>query len=232
MKTTAISFSLTLCLTLTGAACSTEPGDAEEVTARLYGSPIGDQLGPGGFLYSRQSLKNNGYELVMQHDCNLVLYDFKDANNCDQASHTRVLWASNTSGRGATDSCFATMQADGNLVVYTGNWQAIWASGTDGAASGGTLKLQSDGNAVIYVGASAKWATGTNVNPSGDPRRCTLEKTYCCSGAVSASTKRVRSSNCYLLLNNTSCLDGYGTVSCNAYTYEILDQNGRLDCAN
>jgi hypothetical protein len=166
-------FALTLAAALASAACSPEePGAATETrSADLVGTPVGDTLVPGQTLASRQSLFINGYELVMQWDCNLVLYDLKDQNDCDVSPFYQVLWASGTDGRGGADTCRATMQTDGNFVVYTGG-QALWASGTNGNANGGSLVLQGDGNAVIYVGTSARWATGTDVNPGPRTRTC------------------------------------------------------------
>jgi len=56
----------------------------------------------------------------------------------------------------------AVMQGDGNFVVYDGDSQPLWASGTDGHP-GAYLSVQNDGNMVIYdVNGSALWASGTN----------------------------------------------------------------------
>ena len=76
--------------------------------------------------------------LIMQTDCNLVLYN----------NHTAV-WSSNTStntagakdsllpdpaGQGNYNNCYAAMQGTGNLVVYAptypGGQRALWDSGT------------------------------------------------------------------------------------------------------
>ena len=54
-----------------------------------------------------------------------------------------------------------TMQNDCNLVLYDNN-RAVWASGTNGRASGCVLKMQSDGNLVIYSGSRVIWASNTN----------------------------------------------------------------------
>jgi len=57
---------------------------------------------------------------------------------------------------------FAVMQGDGNFVVYDGDWQPYWATGTDGHP-GAYLSVQNDGNMVIYdVDGTALWASGTN----------------------------------------------------------------------
>ncbi|MFL1376434.1 MULTISPECIES: hypothetical protein [unclassified Nocardiopsis] len=50
------------------------------------------------------------------------------------------------------------MQADGNLVQYSGG-RALWASNTAGNR-GAELSVQSDGNVVIYRGGTPIWSTG------------------------------------------------------------------------
>jgi hypothetical protein len=78
------------------------------------------------------------YQLIMQHDGNLVIYDV--------AGHP--LW--NTQSYGHVGA-YAIMQNDGNLVVYQGS-QALWNSGTGGNPGGYYyLCFQTDGNLVIYA---------------------------------------------------------------------------------
>lgn len=52
------------------------------------------------------------------------------------------------------------MQSDGNLVLYSPNGSAVWASGT-GGHPGAHLTMQNDGNLVIYSGSTPLWATNT-----------------------------------------------------------------------
>jgi hypothetical protein len=75
--------------------------------------------------------------LVMQGDCNLVLYP-GGAGGAFWASNTNE-GTSSTPEPGVTpgspyDGCFAAMQTDGNMVVYAPNYpggeRALWASGT------------------------------------------------------------------------------------------------------
>ena len=64
-----------------------------------------------------QLVSGNGrVKLVLQDDGNLVLYRTDDG---------RALWASNTAGRPAAS---ASMQSDGNFVVYGQDGLAHWAS--------------------------------------------------------------------------------------------------------
>ncbi|CAA7392110.1 unnamed protein product [Spirodela intermedia] len=120
----------------------------------LLSSPCSarNTLRSGQTLTQRQSLNYNNYVFTMQSDCNLVLYD------------GGAVWASGTNGRGT--NCRATMQSDGNFVIYTGS-RAVWATNTNGGIADYVLILQPDRNVVIYEGARAIWATGTNVFGAG-----------------------------------------------------------------
>jgi hypothetical protein len=108
-------------------------------------------LAPGQTLTAGQSrvTADGHYTLVMQGDGSLVEYV-----NAAGAPR-RAVWSTRTQGTGLR----ATMQADGNLVVYTAEDEVAWASGTDGHP-GAQLVLQPDGNLVIYAGADALWASG------------------------------------------------------------------------
>ena len=77
-----------------------------------------DKLSAGERLTAGQSLTspNGKYDLTMQTDGNLVLYD----------SASQAVWNSKTYGHpGAT----LAVQNDGNLVVYSGS-SPLWASNT------------------------------------------------------------------------------------------------------
>jgi hypothetical protein len=106
----------------------------------------GETLGMGESLISR----SGSYELRMQGDGNLVAY--RDG--------MRPVWASKTDGHpGAT----ATMQEDGNLVIYLSN-SPIFASKTDGNP-GSILRIQNDGNIVIYKDKTPIWKNGAVLLP-------------------------------------------------------------------
>ncbi|MGL4635522.1 MAG: hypothetical protein ACRCWF_06055 [Beijerinckiaceae bacterium] len=77
----------------------------------------------------------------------------------------------------ANEKFFAVFQADGNFVVYRGtptsNQGAIWASGTNKKANGGSVQMQSDGNLVVYrPDGKARWSSATHT--SGVNRPMTL----------------------------------------------------------
>jgi murein DD-endopeptidase MepM/ murein hydrolase activator NlpD len=104
------------------------------------------ELTPGQWLEINQYLQsNNGrYRLYQQGDGNLVLYD--------EGQGHKALWSSGTNGR---PGAHTVMQADGNLVVYSGA-TGVWSTHTNGW-TGARLSLQDDGNLVIYSGSTAVW---------------------------------------------------------------------------
>ncbi|MFD9698593.1 LysM peptidoglycan-binding domain-containing protein [Lentzea sp. NPDC059081] len=110
-----------------------------------------DTLQAGQELTRGQQLTTaNGYMLTLQSDGNLVL-----------SENTGTVWASGTDGKGAVR---ATLQDDGNFVLYAGDDSAVWATGTQGN-EGSRLVLQDDRNLVVLAGdGSAKWASGTNTD--------------------------------------------------------------------
>ncbi|WP_051969949.1 ricin-type beta-trefoil lectin domain protein [Kitasatospora azatica] len=112
------------------------------VTSRGY------SIAEGTVLRAGDSVQSKAGHLDMQPDGNLVLYSKVTG---------RALWSTNTWGRpGAT----ATMQTDGNFVLYGPDGRALWASGTPGQR-GANLVLQDDDNLVLYVGGKAPWASHT-----------------------------------------------------------------------
>ncbi|KAF3774760.1 Mannose-specific lectin 3 [Nymphaea thermarum] len=99
------------------------------------------------YLLPGQSLATGDDALVMQSDCNLVLYRKGTA-----------IWASGTSGRGT--NCILSMQNDGDLVIYQDGDQ-VWNAGAGGKTRRHyVLALGRDGNLGIYGGAV--WDTNTS----------------------------------------------------------------------
>ena len=102
-----------------------------------------DALGPKDRLRS----PSGQFQLVLQTDGNLVLYDGQTA-----------IWATGTSGQTASQ---AAMQADGNLVLVGPGGAVVWEARTAGHP-GARLVLQDDGNAVVYaLDKRPLWSTGT-----------------------------------------------------------------------
>ncbi|MEO8878447.1 MAG: phage tail tip lysozyme [Polyangiaceae bacterium] len=88
------------------------------------------------------------YDLAMQTDGNLVLYE----------KGKGALWSTHTNG---TDGFAAIMQSDGNFVLYGSKSDPLWSSRTNGH-NGADLAVQTDGNLVVYGGSRALWNSGTN----------------------------------------------------------------------
>lgn len=107
--------------------------------AGLASSSSGPAVWKGGVtLGSGQSLVsgNGANVLVMQGDGNLVLL-----------RQGVPVWNSGTHNH---PGAYATMQTDGNLVVYSSAGAPLWYSGT-GGNPGAVTYLQDDGNVVIYT---------------------------------------------------------------------------------
>jgi subtilase family serine protease len=116
--------------------------------AGLPNSSSGPAVWNGGMTLSGgQSLTsgNGANVLVMQGDGNLVLM----RQGVPQ-------WSSSTYNH---PGAYATMQADGNLVVYSSGGAPLWYSGTSGNPGAATY-LQDDGNIVIYA-RMPSWSSNT-----------------------------------------------------------------------
>ncbi|MFI5531438.1 hypothetical protein ACIA8O_23185 [Kitasatospora sp. NPDC051853] len=119
-------------LALTGAAAlaagalltAGAPAQAANTYCAEPVQPGAARLGAGQTLTAGQSVNVAGETLVMQQDGNLVLRLTAPGNPSGPP-----LWHSNTWGN---DGAYATMQADGNFVVYRQNGTALWSSGTYG----------------------------------------------------------------------------------------------------
>ncbi|MEH2249217.1 hypothetical protein [Nostoc sp.] len=112
-------------------------------------------LYPGEYLFPNQYLisPNRRYKLLQQSDGKFVLYDLSTP------SKTR-LWSSNTFNKPIS---YTVIQSDCNLVNYTYNGTALWASSSNGKGYNNCrLQVQDDGNLVIYRGNNVPvWQTGT-----------------------------------------------------------------------
>lgn len=93
--------------------------NSENSTSVKCGS-IGNTLNKGSSITRCQSLKSSdgSYELKMQEDGNLVLY-----NNLTSTP----LWASKTNNK---DGKNLILQEDGNLVLYNSSNRPLWATNT------------------------------------------------------------------------------------------------------
>ncbi|GAA2842748.1 hypothetical protein GCM10020220_034780 [Nonomuraea rubra] len=109
-----------------------QPGNAAVAVA------ADDRLTPGEWLLSGQSLTSVGgrFKLVQQSQGNLVFYD-----------GTKALWTSPTAGNPGAK---ATMQKEGNLVIYSASNKALWSTPTAGNPGAYLLLPKQSGNLVIY----------------------------------------------------------------------------------
>jgi len=103
-------------------------------------------LTAGNILFGNQTqyLSNAGYYLVMQPDCNLVMYQGSSLATSHQ------VWQSGTAGRGS--DCWLIMQTDGNLLVCNAT-SAQWASNSFMWGIGDPsffVMLQSNGELDVY----------------------------------------------------------------------------------
>ena len=80
--------------------------------------------------------RNDKYMILMTNDGNLIVLDINNQN--------RVLWESNTSGRGEG----LVFESDGNLVIRNSKEDVIWETKTSGR--GEFMQIDDDGFLVIY----------------------------------------------------------------------------------
>lgn len=122
-------------------------------------------LGIGHSLYS----PGGGFRLALQTDGNVVLQCITDATlprkwaagqplAQNDLHWNQPIWATGTNEQGVFE---LDMQADGNLVAYSGAGPRF-ASQTDGHP-GAFLRMQDDGNLVILTSSGQPiWSTKTN----------------------------------------------------------------------
>lgn len=89
------------------------------------------KLNSGGLLID----DNYAYVLVMQWDCNLVLYEPRKNGGAP-------LWNSGTGGRGS--GCYARMETDGVFAIYDSNQNRVWGTDShqDDTNGGLTIKFK------------------------------------------------------------------------------------------
>jgi hypothetical protein len=137
-------------------------GAAIANTPPVAPNPNDNILSPGESLLPGQRVvsDNEMYELVLQNDGNLVLYQLHE-------NYSTVLWSAETDGRPVER---AVMQPDGNFVLYGPGSLVIWSSETDSYPDA-YLMVQDDGNIVIYFPKQPIWETNTVPASSSSPSR-------------------------------------------------------------
>ncbi|SMG36970.1 choice-of-anchor D domain-containing protein [Paraburkholderia susongensis] len=87
---------------------------------------------------------NQQYSLIMQSDCNLVIYKGADVLS-------NAVWATDTNGKGS--SCYLGVQSDGNLIVYGSGGVIEWQASTGGHSAQPTfIELDNSGILHMYLG--------------------------------------------------------------------------------
>jgi GH25 family lysozyme M1 (1,4-beta-N-acetylmuramidase) len=131
-------------------------GDLQVVTPsglQWHDNAVGsDTLSAGSELDTNMYLHDasGSMQAIVQTDGNFVVYQGGKAK-----------WSAKTS---AYHWSHASLQEDGNLVVYDYGGIARWNSRTYNIGSGTVLKMQADGNLVEYKGTKAVWNSHTAIN--------------------------------------------------------------------
>ncbi|MGW1174901.1 RHS repeat domain-containing protein [Kitasatospora sp. NPDC002543] len=125
--------------------------DAAGNTTKIVNPGATKTLGAGFVLNSGESVRSNSTQLTMQTDGNLVLTSLRTG---------LVTWSTNTQNH---PGAWATMQDDGNFVVYDPQRVPLWSSQTwIGANSKYFAVVQDDGKFIVYApGWVSKWGTST-----------------------------------------------------------------------
>jgi hypothetical protein len=129
-----------------------------EAVGHAYDMQPGETINMGSCL-----LSTNGQYGLCAHDligtgfygvswsgvvCSIGLHYFWDTvvdNNCSNGYGSHSNQSSSAGSNG-----FASMQSDGNFVLYTAGASAKWATNTNGYGSSAFLSLQDDANLVVY----------------------------------------------------------------------------------
>jgi RHS repeat-associated protein len=108
-------------------------------------------------------------------------------------------------------SDYATMQTDGNFVLYNPTGTALWATGTAGSG-GSSIEIQDDGNFVLYI---EKWQAGTYATPSPGP----FPTQTCSIGSALNAPQTLASGQCIVSPHGQYML--YMASNGNFYIYDI-----------
>ncbi|MFJ5116709.1 RHS repeat-associated core domain-containing protein [Kitasatospora sp. NPDC088548] len=132
-------------------AQGTDEYDAAGNTTKIANPGGNKELKAGFVLKSGESVRSNSVQLSMQTDGNLVLTSLRTG---------LALWSSSTQNH---PGAWATMQDDGNFVVYDPQRVSLWSSKTAvGANSGYFAVVQDDGKFMVYApGWQSKWDSAT-----------------------------------------------------------------------
>ncbi|MEV7601815.1 RHS repeat-associated core domain-containing protein [Kitasatospora sp. NPDC089797] len=125
--------------------------DAAGNTTKISNPGANKAMGAGFVLNSGESVRSNSTQLTMQPDGNLVLTSLRTG---------LITWSTNTANH---PGAWATMQDDGNFVVYDPQRVPLWSSQSwVGPNSKFFAVVQDDGKFMVYgPGWSPKWDSKT-----------------------------------------------------------------------
>lgn len=132
---------------------------------------VGEKLKQSRGKGDRITSPNRCFNLVLQEDGNLVLYNNKIRKS---------IWASNTDGKAVK---YALFSKEGNLALYGyGNEEIVWQTNSsineDTNNRERRLVIQDDGNVVIYksrLKTQVIWATNTSDPSYSKIERCKID---------------------------------------------------------
>ncbi|HET9284477.1 MAG TPA: hypothetical protein VFR24_21190, partial [Candidatus Angelobacter sp.] len=141
-------------------------------------------------------------------------------------------------GTTPTVSNYATMQTDGNFVLYSPTNEALWSSGTSGS-NAGSVMMQDDGNLVLYI---FKWSAGTYAAPTPGnypAQTCSIGTYLIPGGRINANQCIVSPHGQYMLYMDPNgnfyiydIAHGTGTWGANTYghpgAYALMQSDGNL----
>jgi RHS repeat-associated protein len=145
---------------------------------------IGTYLTAGQVLPSGKCIvsPSSQYFLYMAPDGNFYIYNWANGT---------APWGAPTYGH---PGAYATLQTDGNLVVYDVNNAALWSSGTGGSYAE-RLDMENDGRIILYKSA---WNSGTS---NGQFNGSQLAHPGCDAGIGTGTTGVLATGQCYVSPN-------------------------------
>jgi RHS repeat-associated protein len=110
----------------------------------------------------------------------------------------------------------ATMQTDGNFVLFNSTNASLWSTGTAGT-NAQSIMMQDDGNLVLYI---FKWSAGVHATPSPGP----FTPQSCSIGTYLVVNQRINANQCIVSPHGQYML--YMSPDGNFFIYDIAHAIG------
>ncbi|KAI0519118.1 hypothetical protein KFK09_006558 [Dendrobium nobile] len=133
-----------LLLCTTSLSLLTTPASGQQYNYLLSG----DRLNTG------KALIQGNYKFIIQDDCNLVLYQFREP-----------VWSSKTSG--LDSDCYLTLNETGILIINNNANHHIWTSNTANGKNGNYILILKNSHGAAVYGPSI-WSTELKPKGSND----------------------------------------------------------------